>query len=205
VGRFAAGSITKTRLDRFPSCNFVTFVVMVLQTSPSPRVSTDPVNVSDHVRRVEFEAMRAIVQRVSRAQVSVDGEVRGTIQKGLLVLLGAGTTDSNADADYLANKIATLRIFEDPAGKMNLSVSEAGGAVLVVSQFTLFGDVRRGTRPSFDQAAPATTARELYEYFVKRLEERGLSVQTGRFQATMQVELVNDGPVTIMIDSRKTF
>lgn len=154
--------------------------------------------------------MRAVVQRVSRAQVTVAGEVAGKIGLGLLVLLGVSSTDTEADADYLAAKIAGLRIFtdkhdEDEHGKMDRSVAEVGGGVLVVSQFTLYGDVRRGKRPSFDAAAPPQRARELYEYFVERIRAAGLPCETGRFQEMMQVELVNDGPVTILLDSAKTF
>jgi len=149
--------------------------------------------------------MRAVVQRVSRAKVTVHGEITGEIGPGLLVLLGVGTGDSRAGADYLADKTIGLRIFEDPAGKMNLSVVDIGGAVLAVSQFTLYGDVRRGKRPSFDGAAPPQLARELYEYFVERIRVAGLRCETGRFQEMMQVELVNEGPVTILLDSAKTF
>ncbi len=149
--------------------------------------------------------MRAVVQRVSRASVKVDGELTGEIGLGLLVLLGVGHDDAEAEAEYLAEKIAGLRIFEDDAGKMNLSVSDVGGAVLAVSQFTLFGDVRRGKRPSFDAAARPERARELYEYFVERVGSHGLRCETGRFQAMMDVELINSGPVTILLDSRKAF
>ena len=149
--------------------------------------------------------MRAVVQRVSRAQVTVRGEVVGRIERGLLILLGVASTDKEADAEYLADKIAGLRIFEDDAGKMNRSVADAGGAVLVVSQFTLYGDVRRGKRPSFDDAAQPEQARKLYEYFVERIRTAGLRCETGRFQALMHVELVNDGPVTILLDSEKSF
>ena len=149
--------------------------------------------------------MRAVVQRVSRASVKVGDELTGEIGKGLLVLLGVGQDDSQADADYLAEKIAGLRIFEDEAGKMNLSVMDAGGAVLAVSQFTLFGDVRRGKRPSFDAAARPERARELYDYFVQRVRGLGLRCETGRFQAMMEVELINTGPVTILLDSKKAF
>ena len=149
--------------------------------------------------------MRAVVQRVSRAQVTVRGEVVGKIEHGLLVLLGVAGTDTEADADYLAEKIAGLRIFEDDAGKMNRAVGEAGGAVLVVSQFTLYGDVRRGKRPSFDAAAAPEQARKLYEYFVERIRAAGLHCETGRLQEMMQVELVNDGPVSILLDSEKGF
>jgi D-tyrosyl-tRNA(Tyr) deacylase len=149
--------------------------------------------------------MRAVVQRVSRAQVSVSSAVVGKIERGLLVLLGVAGPDTESDADYLAEKIAGLRIFEDDAGKMNRAVGEVGGAVLVVSQFTLYGDVRRGKRPSFDAAAPPEQARRLYEYFVERIRAAGLHCKNGRFQETMQVELVNDGPVTILLDSGKAF
>jgi|ERR1017187_691719 D-tyrosyl-tRNA(Tyr) deacylase len=149
--------------------------------------------------------MRAVVQRVSRARVTVGGEITGEIGAGLLVLLGVGAGDTRADADYLADKTIGLRIFEDSGGKMNLAVAEAGGAVLVVSQFTLYGDARRGKRPSFDSAAASAEARELYEYFVERVRAAGLRPETGRFQETMQVELVNDGPVTILLDSAKVF
>ncbi len=149
--------------------------------------------------------MRAVVQRVRRAQVTVNGIVTGKIDRGVLVLLGVSRSDREVDADYLADKIAGLRIFPDHDGKMNLSVAETGGGVLVVSQFTLYGDVRRGKRPSFDAAAPPDQARQLYEYFVERLRATGLPCQTGRFQEMMEVELVNDGPVTILLDSSKTF
>jgi D-aminoacyl-tRNA deacylase len=149
--------------------------------------------------------MRAVVQRVSRAKVTVAGEITGEIGPGLLVLLGVGKEDSEASADYLAEKVAGLRIFEDDGGKMNRSVVEVGGAVLVVSQFTLYGDVRKGKRPSFDDAAPPQRARELYEYFVQRLRASGLRCETGRFQEMMAVELVNEGPVTILVDSAKGF
>jgi D-aminoacyl-tRNA deacylase len=149
--------------------------------------------------------MRAVVQRVSRARVTVGGEIVGEIGRGLLVLLGVGAGDTRADADYLAEKTIGLRIFEDAGGKMNLSVAEVSGALLVVSQFTLYGDARRGKRPSFDAAAPPEQARELYEYFVEKIRAAGLHSETGRFQETMQVELVNEGPVTILLDSAKTF
>lgn len=149
--------------------------------------------------------MRAIVQRVARAQVTVNGQVTGKIGRGLLVLLGVSRTDTRADANYLADKIAGLRIFEDESGKMNLDAAAVQGSILVVSQFTLYGDVRRGKRPSFDDAAPPQQARELYEYFVDRVRAAGLQCQTGRFQEMMQVELVNDGPVTILLDSGKSF
>ena len=150
-------------------------------------------------------SMRAVVQRVKRARVIVTGEVVGEIGRGLVVLVGVGQNDTEADADYLADKIAGLRIFDDEAGRMNRAVGEIGGAVLVVSQFTLFGDVRRGKRPSFDAAARPELARRLYEYFVDELRAAGLRCETGRFQEMMEVELVNDGPVTILLDSEKTF
>jgi D-tyrosyl-tRNA(Tyr) deacylase len=149
--------------------------------------------------------MRAVIQRVTRAQVTVNGELTGHIGAGLLVLLGVGQADNCADADYLCDKILNLRIFEDEAGKMNRSLQETGGSLLVVSQFTLYGDVRRGRRPSFDAAAPPVRARELYEYFVERIRAAGVACETGRFQEMMQIELVNDGPVTILLDSSKAF
>jgi D-tyrosyl-tRNA(Tyr) deacylase len=149
--------------------------------------------------------MRAVVQRVSRARVTVREEVTGKIDRGLLVLIGIGAADTEADADYLAAKISGLRIFENEHGKMNLSLSEIAGSVLAVSQFTLYGDVRRGKRPSFDAAAPPEKARMLYEYFVERIRAAGLRCETGRFQEMMQVELVNDGPVTILLDSSRAF
>jgi D-aminoacyl-tRNA deacylase len=149
--------------------------------------------------------MRAVVQRVSRAAVAVEGREVGEIGPGLLVLLGVAAGDTDADADYLAEKIAGLRIFEDEDGKMNRSVADAGGAVLAVSQFTLYGDVRRGKRPSFDAAARPERARELYEYFVAQIRRRGLRCETGQFQSMMTVSLVNQGPVTVLLDSSKLF
>lgn len=149
--------------------------------------------------------MRAVIQRVSRAKVSVDGWTTGEIGLGLLVLVGVAHEDTEADVNYMADKIAGLRIFEDEEGKMNRSVVDAGGSVLAVSQFTLYGDVRRGKRPSFDAAAPPELARRLYELFVERIRAAGLQCETGRFQAMMQVELVNEGPVTILLDSKKEF
>jgi D-tyrosyl-tRNA(Tyr) deacylase len=149
--------------------------------------------------------MRAVVQRVSRAQVAVNSEITGQIGLGLLVLLGVERDDTQADAIYLAEKIAGLRIFEDDQGKMNRSVQDVGGSVLAVSQFTLYGDVRRGKRPSFDAAAPPEKARQLYEFFVEQIRAAGLRCQTGRFQEMMKVELVNEGPVTILLDSAKAF
>jgi D-tyrosyl-tRNA(Tyr) deacylase len=149
--------------------------------------------------------MRAVVQRVTRASVKVNDELTGRIEEGLLVLLGVAQEDTASDADYLAEKIAGLRIFEDEKGKMNRSVVDIGGAILAVSQFTLFGDVRKGKRPSFDAAGRPERARELYEYFVAQIRGLGLRCETGRFQETMEVELVNQGPVTILLDSKKLF
>jgi D-tyrosyl-tRNA(Tyr) deacylase len=149
--------------------------------------------------------MRAVIQRVKRAKVTVAGEITGEIGPGLLVLLGIGRNDDEAAADYLASKTVGLRVIEDGEGKMNLSVQDVGGGVLVVSQFTLYGDVRKGKRPSFDDAAPPVVARTLYEYFVGRIRATGLRCETGRFQEMMDVELVNDGPVTILMDSEKEF
>lgn len=149
--------------------------------------------------------MRAVVQRVTRASVTIDGEVAGEIGNGLVILLGIARDDTRRDADYLAPKIVALRIFHDAEGKMNLSVKDIGGGLLIVSQFTLYGDVRRGLRPSWSDAAAPEIAEPLYEYFVeisRKLLER---VETGSFRKMMQVELVNDGPVTILLDSRRTF
>ncbi len=147
--------------------------------------------------------MRAVVQRVSEAKVKVDGEVVGAILRGLLVLVGVSGEDSADSARYLARKIAGLRIFSNPEGKMDWNVEQVGGAVLVVSQFTLWGDVRKGNRPSFERAAGAAQARELYEYFVDELRRIGLTVETGVFQASMEVTLTNQGPVTILLDSEQ--
>jgi len=150
--------------------------------------------------------VRAVVQRVSSARVLVDGRVTGEIGRGLLVLLGVAGDDTAADVAYTAAKVRELRVFEGAEGKpMDQSVAAVGGAILVVSQFTLYGDVRRGRRPSFDAAAAPADARELYEAFVRELRTAGLPISTGEFQAMMQVELVNDGPVTILVDSRRTF
>lgn len=149
--------------------------------------------------------MRAVIQRVSRAKVTVGEEGTGEIGSGLLVLLGVGQSDELGDADLLAEKTIGLRIFEDSDGKMNRALAEVGGSVLVVSQFTLYGDARKGRRPSFDAAAPPQKARTLYEYFVGRIRAAGLRCETGRFQERMAVELVNEGPVTILLDSEKTF
>jgi D-tyrosyl-tRNA(Tyr) deacylase len=149
--------------------------------------------------------MRAVVQRVTRAKVTVDDHLAGEIGKGLVVLLGVANDDTKADADYLAPKIASLRIFGDSEGKMNLSLKDAGGGLLVVSQFTLYGDARRGLRPSWSDAAAPEVAEPLYEYFVETSRKLIAEVATGSFRKMMQVELVNDGPVTIMLDSRKLF
>ena len=147
--------------------------------------------------------MRAVVQRVTDAKVSVGGKVVGEIGPGLLVLLGVARDDSSGDADYLAGKIANLRIFDDEMGRMNRSLLEVSGGMLVVSQFTLYGDVRRGRRPSYAEAAEPLKANSLYEHFVNRVRGDGIKVETGVFQAMMQVSLTNDGPVTILLDSRR--
>ncbi len=154
---------------------------------------------------MRWEHVRAVVQRVSRAVVRVEGKPAGEIARGLCVLLGVARDDGEADARLLANKVARLRVFEDAAGKMNLDVAEAGGGVLVISQFTLFGDARKGNRPSFIDAAPPDAANALYERFCSMLRERGLALATGVFRAHMEVELVNDGPVTILLDSGRLF
>ena len=147
--------------------------------------------------------MRAVIQRVSEASVEISDEVVGQIGAGLLVLLAVARDDERGDADYLAEKITNLRIFADDEGRMNRSLLETGGAMLVVSQFTLYGDVRRGRRPSYSDAAEPEKANELYEYFVERVRSLSVKVQTGVFQAMMKVRLVNDGPVTILLDSQK--
>lgn len=149
--------------------------------------------------------MRAVVQRVSESRVTVGGETVGEIGRGLLVLLGVGEGDQESDAQYLAEKVAGLRIFEDAEGKMNLSVADVGGSVLVVSQFTLYGDCRKGRRPSFTDAAPPDRADELYQVFARRLSDLGVPTATGEFQARMAVSLVNDGPVTLLLDSQRQF
>ena len=145
--------------------------------------------------------MRAVVQRVSRASVRVDGAVAGAVERGLLVLLGVAAGDGEAQARWMADKVAQLRIFDDPAGKMNLSVEDVRGGVLVVSQFTLLGDARKGNRPSFVAAAPPEAASALYQQVCALLGQRGLPVAQGVFRAHMEVELVNDGPVTILLDT----
>ena len=160
------------------------------------------------VRRLSWRwrvFVRAVVQRVASARVVVDGEVVGQIERGLLVLLGVGTDDADVDAVALAEKITGLRVFEDEAGKMNLALSDVGGQMLVVSQFTLFGDCRKGRRPSFVEAARPEKAELLYEAFVAEIRGQGIHVETGRFQTHMDVSLVNDGPVTLLLDSRKVF
>ncbi|HYK21619.1 MAG TPA: D-aminoacyl-tRNA deacylase [Pyrinomonadaceae bacterium] len=149
--------------------------------------------------------MRAVVQRVTRASVTIDGEVVGEIGNGLVVLLGIARDDTKEDADYLAPKIVALRIFDDAEGRMNVSVKNLGGGLLVVSQFTLYGDVRRGLRPSWIDAAPPEVAEPLYDYFVESSRKLLGRVETGSFRKMMQVELVNDGPVTILLDSRRQF
>ncbi len=147
--------------------------------------------------------MRAVIQRVTSAQVSVDGRISGKIGKGLLVFLGVGKGDGEIDLSFLSSKIPGLRIFEDASGKFNLSLKETGGQILVVSQFTLYGDCRRGRRPSFTEAEEPTAAKHLYEQFISKLREQDVSVETGEFQAKMEVHLVNDGPVTLLLDSRQ--
>jgi D-aminoacyl-tRNA deacylase len=156
-------------------------------------------------QKLETTSMRAVVQRVRRARVTIDNYVVGEIGHGLLVLLGVGDNDRPDDVRYVAEKITGLRIFEDSGGKMNLAVGDVGGSVLVVSQFTLYGDVRRGKRPSFDAAAPPEQAKLLYEQFVSIIRAAEITCETGRFQEMMQVELVNEGPVTILLDSSKAF
>jgi D-tyrosyl-tRNA(Tyr) deacylase len=149
--------------------------------------------------------MRAVVQRVTGARVDVAGQTVGEIGAGFLVLLGVARGDATGDADYLAEKITNLRLFDDEEGKMNRSLLETSGQMLVVSQFTLYGDVRRGRRPSYSDAAEPEKANQLYEYFVERARSLSVKVETGVFQAMMQVSLVNDGPVTILLDSQKLF
>ena len=149
--------------------------------------------------------MRAVVQRVKESRVEVKGETVGAIGPGLLILLGVGEDDSEKDCHYMANKIANLRIFSDTKGYMNRSLMDTGGAALVVSQFTLWGDCRKGRRPSFVGAAPPQKARGLYDHFIGLLKETGLCIATGQFQEMMDVYLLNDGPVTLMLDSKKNF
>lgn len=147
--------------------------------------------------------MRACIQRVSKASVTVDGEVTGAIERGLLVLLGVADDDEDKDLRWMADKIVDLRIFEDDAGKMNRSLADVGGAMLVVSQFTLLGDCRKGRRPSFVHAAPPETAERMYGQFVEQVRARGIEIATGVFRAHMDVALVNDGPVTLLLDSKQ--
>lgn len=149
--------------------------------------------------------MRAVVQRVTRARVTIDGEIAGEIEHGLVVLLGIARDDTKEDADYLAPKIIALRIFDDVEGRMNVAVKDTGGGLLIVSQFTLYGDVRRGLRPSWSDAAAPEIAEPLYDYFVESSRKLLGRVETGSFRKMMLVELVNDGPVTILLDSRKAF
>jgi D-tyrosyl-tRNA(Tyr) deacylase len=149
--------------------------------------------------------MRAVVQRVTQASVEIEGKVVAEIESGFLVLLGVWQGDQAADADYLVEKIIHLRIFSDEQGKMNLSLLDIGGDLLVVSQFTLYGDTRKGRRPSYIDAAEPVQANSLYEYFVEQARRKGLKVETGVFQAMMRVSLTNDGPVTILLDSKKIF
>lgn len=149
--------------------------------------------------------MRAVIQRVTSASVTVGGRVTGAIERGLLVLLGVAIHDGPADVEYMAGKVRDIRIFPDDAGKMNRDVAQAGGTVLLVSQFTLLGDVRGGRRPSFIDAAPPELARTLYEDLAAALRARGLEVETGEFRAHMDVALVNDGPVTVLVDSKRAF
>jgi|ERR1043166_10007008 D-tyrosyl-tRNA(Tyr) deacylase len=149
--------------------------------------------------------MRAVVQRVTRAKVTVDGEIVGEIRNGLVVLVGIARDDTKVEAAYLVDKIANLRVFDDDEGKMNRSVKDVGGGLLIISQFTLYGDVRRGLRPSWSDAAPPEVAEPLYDFFVRQASSAIDQIATGKFQAMMQVELVNDGPVTILLDSKKLF
>jgi len=147
--------------------------------------------------------MRAVIQRVKSARVSIEGKTKGKIDQGLLVFLGVRNGDGPQDADYLASKISGLRIFSDPTGKFDRSVRDVEGRVLVVSQFTLYGDCRKGRRPSFTDAAPPEVAQKLYDYFIESMRQDGLPVESGTFQAMMEVHLINDGPVTILLDSQK--
>ena len=147
--------------------------------------------------------MKAVIQRVKSAQVYVDGRLSGKIGNGLLVFVGVGKGDDENDVSYLVSKLPDLRIFEDTSGKFNLSLKELNGEMLIVSQFTLYGDCKKGRRPSFTEAEEPTTAKILYERLINRLREQGIPIQTGEFQAKMEVHLVNDGPVTLLLDSRK--
>jgi len=149
--------------------------------------------------------MRMVVQRVSEAKVVVDDQVVGKIEKGVLVFLGIGEGDDEKDADYLIEKVVNLRIFEDHEGKMNLSLKDIKGEMLVISQFTLWGDCRKGRRPSFSRAAPPQVANRLYQYFISASNKQGIKVSSGKFQAMMEVNLLNKGPVTLLVDSKKLF
>jgi D-tyrosyl-tRNA(Tyr) deacylase len=149
--------------------------------------------------------MRAVIQRVKWARVTVDGELCGEIPQGMVIFLGIGKDDQEEDADYLAAKLAHLRVFSDDEGKMNLSLKDIGGHALIISQFTLYGDCRKGRRPSFTEAAEPGRAEGLYRYFIARMEKEGIKTASGRFQAMMEVTLLNDGPVTLILDRKKTF
>lgn len=149
--------------------------------------------------------MRAVVQRVTEGSVTVEGKVTGEIKNGFVVLLGVGNEDTEADADYIADKVSNLRVFEDENGKMNLSLRDVGGEILAVSQFTLYGDCRKGRRPGFTEAAPPEKAKALYDYFTDRLRKSDIKVGEGIFQADMLVKIYNDGPVTLLLDSKKLF
>lgn len=149
--------------------------------------------------------MRAVVQRVSEGEVEVDGDIVGKVGNGFVVLVGVGKDDTEKDVEYLIEKVLGLRIFEDDFGRMNLSITDVGGEILAVSQFTLYGDCRKGRRPSYDGAAPPDVAERLYGLFVEEMRKRGVKVETGRFRAIMDLHLINSGPVTILLDSKKTF
>ncbi len=149
--------------------------------------------------------MRAVIQRVREAEAEVDGEVVGKIGAGLLVLIGVGKDDVERDLEYVADKVLGLRVFEDDLGKMNLSIMDVKGEILAVSQFSLYGDCRKGRRPSFDESASPDIAEKLYNLFIEKIKDRGVRVETGRFRAIMDVHLINSGPVTILLDSRKVF
>ncbi len=149
--------------------------------------------------------MRAVIQRVEEARVTVESKAVGEISKGLLVLLAVEASDGMQDLAFLKKKILNLRVFEDEQGKMNLSLRDAGGSVLMVSQFTLYGDSRKGNRPSYSRAAPPTQAKELYQELIEQLRQEGVTVEAGKFQATMKVALINDGPVTLIVDSNKQY
>lgn len=181
-------------------------LIQIVRTSINQRLINDSETIlisTEQGRGADF--LRAVIQRVLSASVVVDGQTVGAIDQGLLVLLAVGQGDDHADLDYMVGKVSGLRVFEDAEGKMNLSVQEIQGSVLVVSQFTLYGDVRRGKRPSFTDAAPPAVADQLYQEFCGSLIDLGIPVQRGVFQADMKVSLVNDGPVTILLDSKKLF